>query len=429
MKKQFHAELMLVLVTFFWGLSFPVIKVATPFISPVLFVAVRFTIATLLLVAVWPLTGIKFSELLDKSAIKWGSMMGFLIAVGYASQTVGLHYTSPNNSAFITALSVVIVPFLLFTFHGIRLSKYLGAGVLLALSGLALMTRPDLGQLNRGDIWTLLSAFSYAVYLARLNYALDKVYYLNLLFWTLVSCTLFASMYTITIEQVYVSWNAEVIMALIVTATLCTLLGFYLHNRYQRFTTPTRAALIFSSEPVFAALFTWLVLHDGLSPSGFIGATLILGAVILAELGGAKQEGIKMRVLFICNANSCRSQMAETWARKLFPGDWACESAGLTLFPIVDHTRNAMQRVGLAMTGQKSKSIDTVNLESFDLIVTLSEESGHFLPNKVSNEKHFHNPVEDPMSFRGSDQEIEAAFDKGRDEIQKIVQKIITNAS
>jgi len=88
-RKQFQAELMLLVVTFFWGLSFPVIKVATPFISPVLFVTIRFTIATLLLIAVWPFTGIKFSELIDKTAIKWGSMMGFLIAVGYASQTVG----------------------------------------------------------------------------------------------------------------------------------------------------------------------------------------------------------------------------------------------------------------------------------------------------------------------------------------------------
>jgi drug/metabolite transporter (DMT)-like permease/protein-tyrosine-phosphatase len=424
-KKQFHAELMLLLVTFFWGVSFPVIKIATPFISPVLFVTIRFLLATVIMIIVWPLVGGKFRELANWASVRWGFLMGGLIAVGYTTQTVGLHYTSPNNSAFITALSVIIVPFILLIFHKIRPSRFVGIGVMLALAGLILMTRPELGNVNKGDLWTLLCALSYAIYLARLNYAYEKVSYLNLIFWTMIFSTVITAFWAVAIETTFVTWNTEVISALVITATLCTLLGFYLHTRYQQFTTATRAALIFSSEPVFAALFTWLLLHEGLSISGIIGAALILGGVIFAELGGSKQEEIKMKVLFVCNANSCRSQMAECFAKSMFPSDWRCQSAGLSIFPIIDNTKNAMLRMGLQMKGQASKSIDSVNMDSFDLIITLSKEAGQFLPNKIQAEKHRNIPVKDPMSFHGNDEETVAAFDKCRDEIKEIVQQII----
>ncbi len=158
-----RAELMLLVVTVCWGMSFPAIKLATPFVTPALFVAMRFVLASLVLLALWPLIcrGLPdhlrerpYRLLLDRVAWRWSLPLGILVTFGYVTQTVGMHTTSANNSAFITSLSVVLVPVLLFL-RGVRPEPKVAVAVLVAVCGLMLMTRPDLGRLNEGDIWTL----------------------------------------------------------------------------------------------------------------------------------------------------------------------------------------------------------------------------------------------------------------------------------
>jgi len=136
-----------------------------------------------------------------------------------------------------------------------------------------------------------------------------------------------------------------------------------------------------------------------------------------------------VRVLFICTANSCRSQMAEAWAHKLFPDGWTVLSGGLLTYPISDSTRGAMAEVGLDMAGQKTKTFDQFDLDSFDLVVTLSNEAGRYLPSLADPKRHLRRPVTDPMSATGSSEEILDAFRKGRDRIQLIVQDIIIDGS
>ena len=132
-----------------------------------------------------------------------------------------------------------------------------------------------------------------------------------------------------------------------------------------------------------------------------------------------------MKVLFICTANSCRSQMAEAWARRLFPAGWTVLSGGLLTYPISDNTRGAMSEVGLDMAGQETKTFDQFDLDSFDLVVTLSNESGRYLPRLADPGRHLRRPVSDPMSATGSSEEIQAAFRLGRDRIKQIVQDIL----
>lgn len=136
-----------------------------------------------------------------------------------------------------------------------------------------------------------------------------------------------------------------------------------------------------------------------------------------------------MKVLFICMANSCRSQMAEAWARRLFPDGWSVYSGGLLTYPITDETRKAMAEVGLDMAGQKTKTFDRFDLDSFDLIVTLSKTAGGYLPSLADPSRHRRRPVPDPMSARGTAQEVAAAFGEGRERIRQIVQEILQEHS
>lgn len=128
-----------------------------------------------------------------------------------------------------------------------------------------------------------------------------------------------------------------------------------------------------------------------------------------------------MRVIFLCTANSCRSQMAEAWARAVFPDGWEAASAGLLTYPIVENTRNAMAELGLDMDGQHSKSVDGVDLDAFDLVVTLSRQSTQFLPRLRDPSRHLARPLSDPMSARGAPDEVRAAFARARDHIGELV--------
>jgi arsenate reductase len=132
-----------------------------------------------------------------------------------------------------------------------------------------------------------------------------------------------------------------------------------------------------------------------------------------------------VRVLFVCTANSCRSQMAEAWAGHLFPAGWEVRSGGLLTYRITDKTRRAMAEVGLDMAGQEPKTFDKFNLDAFDLVVALSDEAGRYLPPLAVPGRLLKRPVPDPMAATGNEEEIQAAFRVGRDRIRQIVQDIL----
>ena len=435
-----RAELMLLVVTVCWGMSFPAIKLATPLVTPALFVAMRFVLASLVLLAHWPpicrglpdhLRERPYRLLLDRVAWRWSLPLGILVTFGYVTQTVGMHTTSANNSAFITSLSVVLVPVLLFL-RGVRPEPKVAVAVLVAVCGLMLMTRPDLGRLNEGDIWTLGCAFSYALYLIFLNDALDRVPYQAVLMITMIVCAVLSAGWALAVERTMPEPSAVLGMSLLVTTLFSTILALYLQNRFQGFTTATRAALIFAAEPVFAALFSWFSLGELLDGTGLAGAALILTAVLITEVGGKPTESgerPEMKVIFLCTANSCRSQMAEAWARELFPAKWEAASAGLVTYPITARTREAMAAAGVSMDEQKSKSLDSFDLDDFDLVVTLSDEAGRFLPALADPTRHLHAPLDDPMSFRGTDSEVAAAFATARDLIRNTVAAVVADRS
>ncbi len=136
-----------------------------------------------------------------------------------------------------------------------------------------------------------------------------------------------------------------------------------------------------------------------------------------------------MNVIFICTANSCRSQMAEAWAGRLFPSGWTVCSGGLLTYRITDNTRRAMAEAGLDMEGQKTKTFDQFDLNSFDLVVTLSNEAGRYLPARAHPERHLRRPITDPMSSDGSAEEVQAAFREGRERIKGIVEDLVRDHS
>ena len=135
-----------------------------------------------------------------------------------------------------------------------------------------------------------------------------------------------------------------------------------------------------------------------------------------------------MRILFICTANACRSQMAEGWARAMAPAGWEVGSAGLVPYPVSRRARSVMAEVGIDISGQREKSVTQINLPSWDVVVTLSEEAGRYLPKLGSNQRHLHRPVTDPMAATGDPEEVRAAFRAARDDIADVVRAALAAA-
>ena len=172
--RSLKAHILLVLITLIWGSNFVVIKNALADISPLFFNAVRMSLAAVVLAVVF------YRELgrLTASSLRSGLLVGFFLFVGNELQTVGLKYTTPSKSAFLTGVSVVLVPILLALFWKRSLNRWTSVGVVLALVGLYLLTVPataggglNLRSMNHGDLLTLGAAVVFAFHIIFIEHA------------------------------------------------------------------------------------------------------------------------------------------------------------------------------------------------------------------------------------------------------------------
>ncbi len=270
-----RAEAALVLVTLAWGLTFPMIKGALAEVPPFTFLALRFPVA---LVILWPLLR---GRIPARTSLPAGLVLGGLLAVSLYAQTQGLVYTTSTRSAFITGLSVILVPILYPVMTRRFPARWVVAGAAIALAGLYLLTNPDAGGLNRGDAITLLCALGFAIYIIFLEIASRKHPYEDLLVCQFVVLSVVFAPLAIG-NGGAAGWGRGLVLGIAVTGPIFAL-TVYLQNRFQKNTTAPRAAVIFAGEPVFAAIFSYLLLAETLSPVQWGGGALILLGILAAE--------------------------------------------------------------------------------------------------------------------------------------------------
>jgi len=275
---QWKADLSLLFVTVIWGATFTVVKNAMEDITPFYFLAARFSLATLTL-ALLPgtIAGLRRD---------WRIVVlpGLMLTSGFALQTTGLLYTSASRAGFITGLSVVLVPLIVSLRHKSWPPLPVLGGVLLATLGLYFLSGTGQGGLNLGDFLVLGCAISFALQIITigkraksinpLSFALGMTALAALNFWSLA----------IGFERPPAAITLPVIFAVGMTGLLATALAFYLQCRMQQFTSATHTALIFSAEPVFAAVFGYLLAGERLGAFGIFGGLLIVTGIVLAEL-------------------------------------------------------------------------------------------------------------------------------------------------
>jgi drug/metabolite transporter (DMT)-like permease len=276
-----RAEAALLGITFLWGSSFAAVDWALQSLGSWQLLAVRFTLAGLLAL-LWSPGALRVrGQGREWSASLWLSLW---LGIGYVTQTFGLETTTPTRSAFITALLIVLVPVV--QILRLRRRPRPGAlvGIALATAGLWFLCHPSGGALVIGDWLTLICALAWSIYIVELQRLSGSVGLARLV---LVQCLLIAALsWVMTLPSGAVSWDLGPLhwLVLIHLGVLCTFVTILVHNRFQRDTTPTRAALIFAAEPVFAALIAWVAFGHTLGFLGIVGAGLILAGILAAEL-------------------------------------------------------------------------------------------------------------------------------------------------
>ena len=278
-----RADLVLALATLLWGLSFIVVKGALESSTPLAFTAVRFTLAAIVLT---PFTNLRPPY--PRAELGAGALLGCLLAIGFATQTVGLVYTTPARSAFIVASSSVLAPVVAFIVVRERPHLWVIVALGLAAAGLYLLTAPDAGGLNRGDAWTLVTALSFGGQIVAVAHLSRRHDPLRLVWMETVMTAVGAGVAAAAVERVRVGWSPALAGALGYTAVLATAVALLWQMRAQRSMSSARAALIFCLEPVFAALASWVWFGERLSALQWAGGGLILAGMVLAELPRAQ---------------------------------------------------------------------------------------------------------------------------------------------
>ncbi|WKZ68687.1 MAG: DMT family transporter [Melioribacteraceae bacterium] len=292
--RKYLAEGALLLATLIWGGTFVIVKESLNDSSPMLFITLRFALASILLL---PFI-YKRRKLFTKELLFGSMLVGVFLFLGFATQTVGLKYTTASRSGFITGTTVVIVPILQLLIE--KRPPTLGAiiGTLLVFLGLTFLSSggnsiytvfTELGtNFNWGDFLTLLCAVFFAFQIVFIDIVSRKYDFWLLMFVQLSTVAVLAFFATLffeitSIESIKLIPTDYLLFGLLYTGILATLINISIQTKFQKEVTPTKAGIIFSFELVFAALFAFFLLNEKITNFGIVGGALIFMGLLVSE--------------------------------------------------------------------------------------------------------------------------------------------------
>lgn len=293
MSRSIKAHLLLALIALIWGSTFVLVKAALRDCSPLVLNALRMFLAAGLLAVYYR----KHLAQLTRPALLSGCVVGLCLYLGYAFQTTGLRLTTPSKSAFLTGVSTVLVPVIMFALWRTRVRLWRAVGICMALAGLFLMTVPggpqgiaDFAKVNRGDVLSFACAVAFAFQIVFLGRATQRFPFEQIAVLQIAVAAVLTAVSAPFLEQPHFSATAIVVACVLITGIFATALAFAVQSWAQQFTPESHTALIFTLEPVFAWLTSFIVLKErlGLRASG--GALLILAGVLVSELLGQVRQ-------------------------------------------------------------------------------------------------------------------------------------------
>ncbi|MDX9800171.1 MAG: DMT family transporter [Spirochaetia bacterium] len=279
-RKKHRAELMLVAAALIWGATFVIIKEGIKSCSPILFNGIRFMLAFLIMFV------INRKKIFKAGRKIWlhGAFLGSLNYIAYAMQTLGLKYTSVAKSGLVTYLFAILTPPLQYVITKKIPHKGNITGLAVVFAGMIMITSPKAEGINIGDILTLASALSYAFYIVLIDIyparedagVLVAIQFLIMGILGLITAPL--------VETVFISFSSGLVFSLAYLSILGSAVCIYIINRFQHYTTPTRAVLIYALEPMFSVFLGIIILAESKAPLKIAGGIVILSGILLSEM-------------------------------------------------------------------------------------------------------------------------------------------------
>lgn len=281
-------------MTLIWGSTFVLIKAALKDSSPLVLNAVRLALAAILLALYYR----KYLATMTRQSLGAGVSVGIFLFLGYAFQTSGLKLTTPSKSAFLTGTSTVLVPLALFIFWKARIHLWRVVGIALALTGLFLMTVPagrqglaDFANVNLGDVLSVGCALGFTFQIILLGRSTQRFPFEQIAVLQIATAAVLTGLTAPLLEQPHFHLSNTVLATVVITGILGTAVAFTVQAWAQQFTPATHTALIFTLEPVFAWITSFIYLHERLGMRAGAGALLILAGVLVSELLGQVGPG------------------------------------------------------------------------------------------------------------------------------------------
>jgi drug/metabolite transporter (DMT)-like permease len=277
--RKYIGEFALSITAIIWGSGFVASAIALEYFTPYQTLAGRFLIGVILLSLVFH----KKLKCISKNTIKKGAIIGVFLYLAFALQTVGLQFTTPSKNAFLTAVNVVIVPFIAFFLYKRKMDKFELIGVVLAITGVGVLSLKLSTEINLGDLLSLCCAFAFAFhifYTAKFVKDEDPVL---LTIIQMITASILGFIVVFFRGETSFSLEMEAISSLIYLGVFSTTIAFLLQTVAQKYTTETKAAIILSTEAFWGMVFSIIILHEVITYKMMVGAILILCAIIISE--------------------------------------------------------------------------------------------------------------------------------------------------
>lgn len=278
--KPLKADLMILFITICWGSSYLFMKVGLDSLGEFNLIALRFGLAFIL-------AGVIFFPRLRQvnvKTIRYAMLLGFILFIMFTALTFGLKTTTTSNAGFLVSLTVVFVPLLHTFLFKKKIENKVIVSILLALTGIALLTIQLPFTFKIGDLFCIAAALCYALHINMVSTAAQKVDTLSLGILQLGVTGLYAYISSLLFETPVWPSTTHSWIAVLVLSVVCTAVGFIFQTIAQKYTTATRTGLVFSLEPVFAALVGFWFAHEIMNSNQYWGAVLVFLSVVLSSV-------------------------------------------------------------------------------------------------------------------------------------------------
>jgi drug/metabolite transporter (DMT)-like permease len=278
-KKSFLADMSLLLVAIMWGGGFIAVKGALDSMTPFYIMSMRFGISVVIMLLVFH----KKIKHITKNDLMVGTLVGLLLFLGFAAQTIGMKYTTAGKNAFLTGTNVVIVPFLYWMISKKKPDSYSLASAFLCFIGIGMLTLDGGINIGLGDSLTLLCAVFFAAHIVSVGFFTEKVDAISLVIIQLGAAAVFSIIAALIYEPIPQVLNSTTMFAIGYLAIFSTMIAFIIQNVAQKYTTSTHAAIILCLESVFGSILSVIMLNEIFTSKMILGCLTIFIAIITTE--------------------------------------------------------------------------------------------------------------------------------------------------